>query len=131
MELLLEDLTGRIIKAYFKVHNTLGYGFLEKVYENAMCIELRKNGILCKAQFPTDVFYEGFSIGYYKADLLVEEKVIVEIKAKESLCEEHECQLINYLRATDIEVGLLMNFGKKSEFKRKIFENQFKRALIR
>src|SRR4030095_5967496 len=124
MELLLEDLTGKVIKSYYNVFNTLGYGFLEKVYENAMCIELKKNGIEFRKQYPIDVYYENNHVGHYVADLYIEEKLIVEIKAMEALREEHEYQLINYLRATDIEVGLLLNFGKKSEFRRKIFQNQ-------
>ena len=106
MELLLEELTGKVIKAYYDVFNTLGYGFLEKVYENAMCIELAKHELHFRKQHPIDVYYEKNHVGHYVADLYIEEKLIVEIKAMESLREEHEYQLINYLRATDVEVGL-------------------------
>lgn len=126
MELLLEHLTAPAIRAYYKVYNNLGYGFLEKVYENAMCIELANAGINFKKQFPIEVFYEGRKVGNYFADIYIEENLIIEIKAMEGLREEHECQLTNYLRATNVEVGLLMNFGKKAEFRRKIFQNHLK-----
>ncbi len=120
------DLTDKIIKAYYDVYNQLGYGFLEKVYENALLIELRKKGLFCVAQLPIEVFYEEQKVGQYFADILVEDSVILEIKAAESLVEEHEAQLINYLKATELEIGLLLNFGKKPEFKRKIFSNENK-----
>ena len=118
------DITEKIIKAFYKVYNTLGFGFLEKVYENAMFIELKNMGLFVEKQRRIKVFYEGLEVGDYFADLIVDEKVIVELKASEALCEEHEFQLINYLKATEIEVGLLLNFGKKPEFKRKIFTNE-------
>src|SRR5689334_10862627 len=113
------ELTALIIKAFFKVYNTLGYGFLEKVYENAMMIELTKMGLKCRRQFPIDVYYENHIVGFYVPDIEVENFVIVELKAAKILCEEHESILINYLKATDKEVGLLLNFGVKPEFKRK------------
>ena len=116
-------ITEKIINAYYKVYNTLGYGFLEKVYENAMFIELRAMDLFVEKQKQVKVYYEGKEVGEYFADLIVAECVIVELKAAESLCEEHEFQLINYLKATEIEVGLLLNFGKKPEFKRKVFSN--------
>ncbi len=117
------DITEKIIQAFYKVYNTLGFGFLEKVYENAMFIELRAMGLLVEKQRRVRVFYEGHEVGDYFADLIVNEKVIIELKASEALGEEHEYQLINYLKATEIEVGLLLNFGKKPDFKRKIFSN--------
>ena len=129
MELLLGELTDKVIKVYYKVYNTLGYGFLEKVYENAFGIELLDSGIHFKSQSPINVYYNGSKVGHYVADIVVEVKLILEIKAMESLREEHDCQLINYLRATDIEVGLLLNFGKKPEFRRKIFQNTFKKTV--
>ena len=119
------EITEKIIKAYYKVYNTLGYGFLEKVYENALFIELRAMGLFVEKQKQIKVYYEGKEVGEYFADLVVAECVIVELKAAESLCEEHEFQLINYLKASEIEVGLLLNFGKKPEFKRKVFSNDF------
>ena len=126
MELLYADLTKKIINVYFKVYNQLGYGFLEKVYQNAFFYELINQGLDCKAQYKIDVFYFQKRVGEYYADIIVDEKIILELKAAESLCEEHECQLQNYLRATNIEVGLLFNFGKKPEYKRKIFMNKNK-----
>jgi GxxExxY protein len=122
------ELTDKIIKAYYKVYNTLGYGFLEKVYENAMYIELKKMGFFVQKQKNISVFYESEEVGDYYADLIVDEKVIIELKAAEGLCEEHECQLINYLKATEIEVGLLLNFGKQPELRRKIFSNKNKQG---
>ena len=120
------DITALIIKAFYNVYNKLGYGFLEKVYENALLIELKKLGLECIAQFPIEVFYDDVKVGFYIADIIVNRCVIVEIKAAEGLCEEHEAQLTNYLRATDIEVGILLNFGKKAEFKRKVFSAGYK-----
>lgn len=124
--MLHANLTEKIIKAFFKVNNTLGYGFLEKVYENAMAIELIKMGCNVRQQQNIKVYYETEEVGDYYADLLIDDLVIIELKAAESLCEEHEAQLINYLKATKMEVGLLINFGKKAEFKRKIFTNDRK-----
>ena len=121
--MLHEQLTSKIIKAFFNVYNKLGYGFLEKVYENAMIIELNKFGLDVLNQKNIKVYYDNKIVGDYYADLIVNQKVIIELKAAESLCSNHEAQLINYLRATEIEIGLLMNFGKKAEFKRKIFTN--------
>ncbi len=120
------DLTDKIIKAFYKVYNTLGYGFLEKVYENAMSVELNKEGLQHSRQHPINVFYDDEQVGSYYADIIVEDKVIIELKAAEGLCEEHEAQLTNYLRATEIEVGLLLNFGKEPQLKRKVFSNEFK-----
>src|SRR5688572_32490650 len=115
------DITEQIIKAYFHVYNTLGYGFLEKVYENALAASLRKNGFEVVQQMPVKVFFEGMLVGDYFADLIVNGCIIVEIKAAESLHSAHEAQLVNYLKATPIEVGLLFNFGQTPEFKRKLF----------
>jgi GxxExxY protein len=127
--ILFHDLTERIIKSFFKVYNELGFGFLEKVYENSMFIELTKNHLFCQQQLPIDVYYDGQQVGFFRADLLVDKKVIVELKAAESLCSADEAQLTNYLRATSIEVGLLLNFGKKPELRRKIFTNDRKSIL--
>ncbi len=120
------EITDKIIKAFYKVNNSLGFGFLEKVYENAMAVELRKMGLKVLNQKSIKVYYENEEVGDYYADLLVDDLVIVELKSAEALCEDHEKQLINYLKATNIEVGLLMNFGIKAEFKRKIFTNNQK-----
>ncbi len=121
------DITDRIIKAFYQVYNTLGYGFLERVYENAMLIELTSMGMMVEKQRQIKVYYQENEVGEYYADLFVEGCVIVELKAAEALCEEHEFQLINYLKATEIEVGLLLNFGKKPELKRKVFSNAIER----
>ena len=117
------ELTEKIIKIFYKVYNRLGYGFLEKVYENALIIELKKENIPAICQSPIRVIYEGNIIGEYYADILVDKKVIVEIKATKYLVKDNEAQLLNYLKATDIEVGLLLNFGPKPEIKRKAFDN--------
>lgn len=125
--LLHEELTEIIIKSFYTVYNKLGYGFLEKVYENALLLELKNQGLNCSKQVPIEVYYDDTSVGNYFADILVEDKIILELKAGEgSLIEEHELQLINYLKATDKEVGLLLFFGKKPIFKRKIFTNSSK-----
>jgi len=128
--MLHKEITDKIINAYYKVYNTLGYGFLEKVYENALAIELRKSGLKVEQQKNIKVYYETEEVGDYYADLLVEGKVIIELKAAKTIAEDYEAQLVNYLKATTIEVGLLINFGKEPNFKRKIFENRFKKNLI-
>lgn len=120
------ELTSQIIKAFYEVYNRLGYGFLEKVCENALKAELAKLGLDCENQFPIDVYYKDTLVGSYYADLLVSNLIIIELKAAELICKEHELQLINYLKATKFEVGLLFNFGKKPEFKRKIYSNDRK-----
>jgi GxxExxY protein len=104
----------------------LGYGFLEKVYENALLIEFRKSGLAAKPQAPIKVLYDQQIVGEYFVDILVEDCVIVEIKAVKSLVKEHEAQLLNYLKASQMEVGLLINFGPKPEIKRKVFDNHRK-----
>lgn len=125
------EITELIIKAFFTVYNKLGYGFLEKVYENALVIELRKLGLYVLSQHQIKVFYDDEQVGFYVADLMVNDCVIVEIKAAENLCEEHEAQLTNYLKATETEVGLLLNFGKKPEFKRKVFSSEYKKLNLK
>ena len=124
---LHSDITALVIKAFYNVYNKLGYGFLEKVYENSLLIELRKSGLSCKAQQQIKVFYDDEEVGFYIADIVINDCVIIEVKAAEVLSEEHEAQLINYLKATEIEVGLLLNFGKKAELKRKVFSSEFKK----
>ncbi len=121
-----EDVTEKIIQAFYKVYNTLGYGFLERVYQNAMVIELTAMGFNVAKEKRIMVYYFGNIVGEYIADIIVEEMVAVELKANEVLVQENEAQLINYLKATNIEVGLLLNFGKKPQIKRKIFDNNRK-----
>ena len=125
-KLLHTDVTELIIKAFYHVYNTLGYGFLEKVYENSLRLTLEKWGLSVGQQVPIKVYFEGQQVGDYSADLIVAGRVIVEVKADEALHPAHEAQLVNYLRATDVEVGLLLNFGPKPEFRRKVFSNERK-----
>ena len=127
MELLYKDLTDKIIKAYYDVYNELGYGFLERVYQNTLCFELRMRGHQVEVQKEIKVYYKGVEVGLYYADIIVDGKVILELKAAEVLVEEHDHQLLNYLRGTDKEVGLLLNFGPKPTFHRKVFANNQKK----
>jgi GxxExxY protein len=120
------EISDLIIKAFYNVYNKLGYGFLEKVYENGMIIELKRLGLNAEKQKQLKVFYDEFEIGEYYADIIVNDCVIVELKAAEAICPEHEAQLVNYLKATDIEVGLLLNFGKEPKFKRRVLTSEFK-----
>lgn len=124
--LVQEELTKEIISAFYQVYNKLGYGFLEKVYENALYIELSKRNLAVDKQKKIEVFYYESLVGEYYADLVVNNSVIIELKAASSIVEEHEFQLINYLKATRFEIGLLLNFGRKPEFKRKIYSNMKK-----
>ncbi len=126
MELLHEELTKTIIKTFYEVYNELGYGFLEKVYQNSLYLELKNKGLKVEAQKRIAVFYKGTEVGEYYADLMVEDTIILELKAAECIVKDFENQILNYLRGTDCEVGLLLNFGRKPEFKRKIFENHRK-----
>lgn len=123
--ILHEELTGQIIKAFYTVYNALGFGFLEKVYENAMAIELEKSGFTVQRQYPVAVYYDDKVVGDYFADIIVNGLIVLELKAAEGLRQEHVAQLINYLKATDNQVGLLLNFGAKPEFKR-VVETSFK-----
>jgi GxxExxY protein len=127
--MLHKEITEAILRAFYKVYNTLGYGFLEKVFERALAHELAKQGHTVRNQSPIRVWYDEIPVGDYYADLVVDNRVIVEIKAGESLAPEHSAQLLNYLKATDIEVGLLLNFGPKPTFERKVFANEHKRSL--
>lgn len=122
------EVTERIIHCFYKVYNGLGFGFLKKVYERAMMIELRHAGLSARSQQPVTVYYRGENVGDYSSDIVVEDLIILELKAASALLEEHESQLVNYLRATDIEVGLLLNFGKKPEIRRKIFAEARKKS---
>jgi len=115
------DITEQIIGAAYKVHSVLGFGFLEKVYQNALIIEMRKMGLSILSEEPITVYYENEIVGQYVADLIVEDKVVLELKAVKELTEIHEVQLVNYLKAIGIEVGLLINFGHSVQVKRKVF----------
>jgi GxxExxY protein len=129
MELLHKELTDQILKVYYDVYNELGFGFLEKVYQNSMFLELKSRGFKVEAQKQIKVYYKELIVGEYYADLIVNDLVILELKATEFLVKEFEFQLINYLKATEIEVGLLLNFGAQPEFKRRVFENSRKKFL--
>jgi len=118
-----KELTENIIKIFYKVYSILGYGFLEKIYENAMMIEFRIAGMPAESQYPIKVVYQNEIVGEHVVDMLIDGKVIVEIKACKKLIPDHHAQLLNYLKATDIEVGLLLNFGPEPEISRKIFDN--------
>ncbi|MFC5683456.1 GxxExxY protein [Flavobacterium sp. MAHUQ-51] len=124
--ILHQDLTKSILKHFYDVYNELGYGFLEKVYQNALYYELKNNGFKVEAQKKIKVFYKQIEVGEYFADIVVNDLIILELKAQESLVEANEFQLINYLKSTNCEVGLLLNFGKKPEFIRKIYQNNRK-----
>lgn len=122
-ELLHKELYDKIIGAYYNVYNALGFGFLEKMYE---AIEPKTMDISFYLQKPIEVCYKYEKVGSYIANIIVENKIIIELKASGNLCLEHEYQLLNYLKATNIEVGFLFNFGKKLQFKRLVFDNNRK-----
>lgn len=127
--MLLQDKTKKIIQSFYGVYNGLGYGFREKVYENALAIELRANGFQVCQQHEIIVYYYGQEVGEYYADLLIDNLIIIEIKASRHLVEDNEAQLLNYRKATTFEAGLLFNFGIKPEFTRKVFTNDRKGHL--
>ena len=119
--LLHSELSDKVLRAFYDVYNTLGHGFLESVYENALALALEESGVLVERQIPIDVLYRGRRIGEFRADLLVENSLIIEVKAQTALLAVHEAQLLNYLKATGIRLGLLLNFGPHPQFKRRIF----------
>ena len=121
--------TSAIINAFYEVYNELGYGFIENVYQNALYRELQDRGIPCTAHPKIDVYYKGKAVGYYEAVIIAYDSIILELKAVSNLNDSHELQLVNYLKATDIEVGLLMNFGPKPEIIRKVFSNYYRERL--
>jgi GxxExxY protein len=122
-----KELTEQIIKSFYDVYNELGHGFLEKVYQNSLFLELKHRGFKVEAQKRIKVYFKGFEVGEYYPDLIINDSVILELKAAECIVDEFENQILNYLRATDIEVGLLLNFGVKPEIKRKVFDNEKKK----
>lgn len=127
--LLHKKITDDILKVYYDIYNHLGYGFLEKVYQNAMYFELKAKGYKVEAQKQIRVYFKNQLIGEYYADLLIEDVIIIELKATECLMNVHVAQLMNYLKATKIEVGLLLNFGEDPEFKRIIYTNDRKQNI--
>ena len=123
------EFTEKILGAFYEVYNELGCGFLEAVYENALSIALTAAGVKIERQVPVPVWFRKTQVGDYRADIVVERVVIVEIKAARALDGTHEAQLLNYLRATSIEIGLLLNFGPQAQFKRLVFDNSRKLNL--
>lgn len=123
------DKTELIIKAFYTVYNELGYGFIENVYQNALYKELLRMGIPCVAHPKINIYYRGEAVGYYEADIIAFDSVIIELKAVSHLMKEHEIQLRNYLKATNIEVGLLLNFGPKPEIHREVFSLYYREQL--
>lgn len=123
--------TDKIIGAFYEVYNTLGYGFLEKVYENALVFELRKRGHRVEQQVPISVFYDDVIVGEYLADIVVDGEVILELKAAKEISEHHTAQLLNYLKATRYTVGLVLNFGPKAEVARKIMTQRQQQPPVR
>jgi GxxExxY protein len=120
------DLTRVILGGFYDVYNQLGHGFLESVYESALEIDLRGAGVAVKRQEETKVFFRGNCVGRFIADLIVDDQVIVELKAMRAISSTHEAQLLNLLKSTRLEVGLLLNFGLKPEFKRLVYSNSNK-----
>ena len=129
MSLTQADKTSAIISAFYDVYKELGYGFIENVYQNALYKELLRRDIPCVAHPKISVYYKNEIVGYYEADIIAYNSVILELKAVSRLSKEHELQLVNYLKATDIEVGLLLNFGPKPEINRKVFSKYYKGCL--
>lgn len=129
-KLKYQDITDIILKAFYEVYNELGTGFLESVYERALTIVLQNYGLQVENQKEIPVFFRGKNIGYFKSDIIVNGKIVLELKAVSQMDKTHEAQLINYLKASSIEVGLLLNFGKKPEFKRFIFSNDNSKEKI-
>lgn len=123
MKLLCKEITDQVLSAFYAVYNELGFGFLENVYQNALYKELSNMGLKCEPLKVIEVYYKGEVVGKYVADMVVENEVILELKASSTLTEAHEMQLQNYLKATHMEVGLLLNFGARPEFRRKVFAN--------
>jgi len=123
-----KQLTGEIIRVFYEVYDELGHGFLESVYQKCLGISLEETGLRVLSEVAIPVWFHGRQVGNFAADMLVENIVLLELKAVRALDGSHQAQLLNYLRATEIEVGLLLNFGVKPEFKRLLFDNPRKRA---
>ena len=129
-ELRYAELTNKVIGAFYDVYNELGHGFLESVYRQAMQLALMELGLRVESERPMVVFFRGKAVGEFRADLVVEDTLVLELKATRSLDPSHEAQLLNYLRATRMEVGLLLNFGERPEFKRLLYDNERKARRI-
>jgi len=125
------SVTDQILRVFYEVYNELGHGFLESVYHRSLVLALQSTGVKVCSRVAIPVWFRGHQVGHFEADLLVENCVLLELKAARSLDSSHRAQLMNYLRATDIEVGLLLNFGERPEFKRVVFDNLKKQGAIR
>ena len=125
-ELVSKEIVDIILTQFYRVYNDLGYGFLERVYQNALYFALIDAGLKCEIEKSIKVYHDGHVVGDYRADLFVEDSIILELKASEDISPANEAQLINYLRATNVEVGYLLNFGKKAKFCRKAYSNNRK-----
>jgi GxxExxY protein len=123
------DLSERILNIFFTVHRELGYGFSEKVYERSLAIALREAGFKVEEQIPLKVFYHGQMVGEYITDMMINNLILLELKAATQIAAEHEAQLLSYLKASDIEVGYVLNFGQSATFKRRVFDNERKGAM--
>ena len=121
------ELTEKIIGVFYDVYNELGYGFLESVYEESLVIGLRETGLSLSRQLAIPVWFRGHQVGQFKGDILVEDKVLLELKSARTLEAAHEAQLLHYLKSTEIEIGLLLNFGSRPQFRRLLFDNQRKK----
>lgn len=126
---LHSELTSKILGSFFQVHKELGFGFSEKVYEGALEVLLLEKGLIVARQTDIFVYYHGKIVGEYKADLIVNKVVLLELKSVDKIIDAHEAQLLNYLKATKIEVGLILNFGKEADFRRKVYDNSRKGSL--
>lgn len=124
------ELTDRIIGIFYDVYNELGYGFLECVYEVSLLIALRQDGFEVDRQIPVPVWFRGNKVGEFRADLLVEKRVLLELKSARMLEKAHEAQLLHYLKSTEIEVGLMLNFGSRPQFRRLLFDNERKKIRV-
>ena len=128
-DLVPKELVDKILKQFYRVHYNLGYGFLERVYKNAMYFALIDIGLKCEVEKNIKVYHDNRVVGEYFADLLIEDCIMLELKTCEEINPAHEAQLINYLKATEIEVGYILNFGKKPQFSRKVFSNERKQLI--
>jgi GxxExxY protein len=126
-ELRCADVTGKIIGIFYDVYNELGYGFLESVYEESLVIALRQAGLVVSRQVPVPVWFRNQKVGEFRADVTVENCVLLEFKCAKNLDPAHEAQILHYLKSTDIEIGLLLNFGLKPQFRRLLFDNERKK----
>lgn len=120
-QLLHSDLSRAIIGAFYSVYSELGFGFLEVVYANALAILLKRAGLAIERQVPFEIIFHGQSIGLYRADLVVESRIVVEVKARRCIIPQHASQVLNYLKASRLKIGILLNFGEKPEFKRVVW----------